>query len=122
MALQIRTSAEWTSFFTDAGIPATESAAYAETFSTSRMTELSLPVLDKATLVDIGITVLGDQLAILSRAKLKSAGAPNQDVRPKPKPPPAKLPTIEPNMTSPQFRKFLVDWRVYKNLSSIPAD
>ena len=71
MALQVRTNAEWTTFFTTAGIPATEGAQYAEKFVTNRITEVSLPGLDKDTLVGLGITVLGDQLAILSYAKLK---------------------------------------------------
>ena len=99
MALQIRTNAEWTTFFTNAGIPATEGATYAQTFVENRITEVSLPGLDKATLVDLGITVLGDQLATLAYAKLKSNAVgvnPTPDVRAQqPKPPPPKLPTIE---------------------------
>ena len=57
MALRIRTNEEWTTFFTSAGIPATAVVTYAEAFVTNRITEISLPGLDKATLTDLGITI-----------------------------------------------------------------
>ena len=67
MALQqLRTVAEWTKYFTDAGIPQTESTTYATTFVNNRITEVSLVGLDRNTLASLEITVLGDQLAILN--------------------------------------------------------
>ena len=39
------------------------------------------------------------------------------------KPPPAaiKLPSVMSNMTHPQFRKFIVDWTVYKKITRLPT-
>ena len=36
------------------------------------------------------------------------------------KPPPAKLPQLHSEMTNAQFRKFLVDWSVFKKITLIP--
>ncbi|CAJ0589681.1 unnamed protein product [Cylicocyclus nassatus] len=60
---------DWHSFFTKIGIPAGVSSRYAEVFRQNRVTKDMLPDLDKATLSDLGVTAVGDQLAILRSAK-----------------------------------------------------
>ena len=84
--------------------------------------------IEQNTLTGLGVTILGDQHAIINHAKSLSptatatppAAAPTPAVKAKARP--ANLPTIEAEMTQPQFRKVLIDWKVYKNIAFIPAD
>ena len=59
----------WIQFFQDAGIPASESANYAVTFCDHRIQEDMLPDLTKEYLNDMGVTMMGDIIAILKHAK-----------------------------------------------------
>ena len=123
MALQTRTLDEWTTFFKNAGIPETESATYATKFVENRLTELSMSEITKDMLIQLEITVLGDQLSILKFVKPTNENLLTPATQAtKPKPQSGKLPSIETDMTHPQFRKCLVDWDVYKNMTLIPAD
>ncbi|XGW02065.1 hypothetical protein V3C99_014266 [Haemonchus contortus] len=60
---------DWQSFFVKIGIPSSISSRYAEIFRQNRVSKDMLPDLDKATLADLGVTAVGDQLAILRHAK-----------------------------------------------------
>ncbi|KIH46010.1 hypothetical protein ANCDUO_23941, partial [Ancylostoma duodenale] len=60
---------DWQSFFIKIGIPAGVSSRYAEVFRQNRVSKDMLSDLDKATLADLGVTAVGDQLAILRSAK-----------------------------------------------------
>jgi hypothetical protein len=64
-------------------------------------------------LKSLGINIIGDILAIVRHAKSKSAVKVEEAASTKPvfKAPAAvaKLPAIPPDMTHPQFSKFLVD-------------
>ncbi|CAL1536938.1 unnamed protein product [Lymnaea stagnalis] len=59
----------WINFFTTAGIPAGDAAHYAVMFSDNRITREMLLDLSKEYLTDMGITRLGDIIAILKHAK-----------------------------------------------------
>merc|ERR550532_2109518 len=59
----------WLNFFTTAGIPAGEATSYAISFSDNRITEDMLMDLNKEILQDLGVTVMGDIIAILKHAK-----------------------------------------------------
>ncbi|KAH9488117.1 hypothetical protein Btru_065001 [Bulinus truncatus] len=59
----------WINFFTKAGIPAGDAAHYAVMFSDNRITREMLLDLSKEYLTDMGITRLGDIIAILKHAK-----------------------------------------------------
>lgn len=59
----------WINFFTSAGIPAGDSAHYAIMFSDNRITKDMLLDLSKEYLTDMGISRLGDVIAILKHAK-----------------------------------------------------
>ncbi|KAI8505658.1 hypothetical protein Bbelb_168470 [Branchiostoma belcheri] len=68
MASQSETST-WIKFFMEAGIPAGPAASYAVTFADNRIQKTMLLDLSKEILNDMGITVVGDVIAILKHAK-----------------------------------------------------
>lgn len=59
----------WLKFFTDSGIPSFMSFKYAGIFYTNRIQANMLMDLDINILKEIGITVIGDRIAILKHAK-----------------------------------------------------
>ncbi|KAL7063708.1 hypothetical protein AAHC03_01359 [Spirometra sp. Aus1] len=59
----------WTTIFTDAGLPHGIGQKYAHLFVENRMTTKLLPFLDKDLLKEIGITAVGDIIAILQHCK-----------------------------------------------------
>ena len=119
MALQLRSETEWETFFhTTAGIPETQSKAYAKIFSDNRMNETILSELTKDNLQDLEITAIGDILSILKHSKTETTT--NTRVVPSSIGKPPKLPQLTNEMTLPQFRKFKIDWTVFKNITLLP--
>ena len=128
------TEVEWTELLMCIGIPESSAKTYAATFVNNDITESDLIDLDKDTLKEtMNISSLGHQLKIVrlgKRNELKSnvTVAPDStsdnEHTPVYKSPSAsasvKLPNISANMTHPQFRKALIDWNVYKSITSIP--
>lgn len=66
MSLQVT---KWTKFFVDAGVPSAPANNYAVIFYDNRIQEDMLPDLSKEILRDMGITVMGDIIAILRHGK-----------------------------------------------------
>lgn len=66
MSVQV---SKWTKFFANAGIPSGPAQNYAVIFYDHRIQEDMLPDLTKEILRDIGITVMGDIIAILRHGK-----------------------------------------------------
>ena len=119
--MALRTEAQWKEFFQSATI--TDDAVstdYAKTFTQNSLTELSLEGLDKDTLTELGITVVGHRLSILqcvrkkqqSQQPVTSHSSAKASVT-------AKLPELTHEMTQPQFRKFQQDWVVYKKITQL---
>ena len=131
------TSDEWTDLLVSIGIPASNAKTYASDFVKNDLTQCDIVDLDKATLREsINITSLGHQLKILrlgkqeettvSSSNLRDADSTsNNEHKQTYKSPSAaasvKLPNITSHMTHPQFRKIMVDWTVYKSITSIPS-
>ena len=67
--LKIDPTTFWVKFFTDAGIPTGEAANHAVTFVQHRISQDMLLDLTKEYLNDMGITMMGDVIAILKHAK-----------------------------------------------------
>lgn len=59
----------WIKFFTNAGIPSFASSKYATIFYENRIQSNMLMDLDKDILKEMGISVIGDMIAILKHAK-----------------------------------------------------
>jgi len=66
-------AAVWFKFFLDAGIPPSDAGNYAVTFTEHRIQADMLSELTKEYLADMGITVLGDVIAILKHARTEHA-------------------------------------------------
>ena len=116
----------WTAFLREAGIPTRESAAYARIFVDNRVNEKTISDLTADHLRTLEITILGDILAILRHAKTLSMAATQESTTRNPanyRLPSAtvKLPSIIAEMTHPQFRKFRIDWDVYKKITGFPT-
>ncbi|CAB1348565.1 unnamed protein product [Coregonus sp. 'balchen'] len=62
-------TSEWIQFFKDAGIPAGLAVNYAVSFVDNRIQKNMLMDLSKEIMMDLGITVIGDIIAILKHAK-----------------------------------------------------
>ncbi|XP_034723495.1 uncharacterized protein C19orf47 homolog isoform X3 [Etheostoma cragini] len=62
-------TSEWIQFFKDAGIPAGLAVTYAVSFVDNRIHKNMLMDLSKDIMMDLGITVIGDIIAILKHAK-----------------------------------------------------
>ena len=110
------TKDEWVGILTDAVVDATADAGYAGIFITKKTPWSSIGMLDQGILKELGITVLGDALAILQLAK---------DTPPSglscAKPPVAKLLEIHFKMTMQHFCKFAVDWNVFTQMTHLPT-
>ena len=86
--------AEWESTFVKAGLSATFTKIYVQTFSSEEITRDSLHMLDHTMLKELGIKTMGDMLAILKLTEEPLISPACQM-----KPPTAKLPQLSPVMT-----------------------
>jgi hypothetical protein len=60
----------WFNFFLEAGIPPSDAGNYAVTFTQNRIQPDMMSDLTKEYLAEMGITVLGDVIAILKHARV----------------------------------------------------
>ena len=117
MALQ--SEAQWQEFFKTAGITdETASSTYAKLFTDNGFNQNSLPQLDKATLTELGITLLGHKLAILQCATKHNTPTTPSSTLTKASVN-AQLTTLTLEMNHQQFRKFQQDWVVFKQITHI---
>ncbi|KAG8555280.1 hypothetical protein GDO81_017655 [Engystomops pustulosus] len=70
MASVTMATSEWIAFFKDAGIPAGPAVNYAVTFVDNRIQKSMLMDLNKEIINELGITAVGDVIAILKHAKV----------------------------------------------------
>ena len=122
--MALRTEPQWKEFLKTAGITNdAKLTTYSKGFVDNGCNEHSLTELDKDSLTEIGVDLLGHRLAILKLA----AASKNQE-RTLPRPTTvakasvtAHLTTLTLEMTSPQYRKFQQDWLVYKKITHLPT-
>ena len=123
---------DWATEFIKAGIPTSDASFYAAQFEKDSLTLSDIPDLDKETLSSLKITTLGHQLKILRLGKdqhnvnsnKNSNNSPSESSTASYKCPSAaasiKFPKVTSDMTQPQYRKFRVDWNVYRTITKIP--
>ena len=124
----------WKSNLTKAGIREEHAARYAKVFAENDINLEAASELDRDYLEELGVKTIGHILAITKMArKLKleedgheaSTATPTREATPSlptAKPPQAKPPQAKSEMSKPDFRKFIIDWEVYKSLSNLPTD
>ena len=112
-ANKLTTLQGWKDFFEGAEIPEEEAENYARIMLANRMSRAS--DLTKEVLQDLEITTMGDVLNILRATK--ATKKEKVQVRPNIQPP-----QVKPDLTPNEFRKFRIDWEVYKNLTQVPED
>ena len=109
MALQ--TEPQWKTFFRDLGIDVdAKSTAYAKAFVDNLITDATLPQLDKDTLDELGVDVIGHRLLILKKIKSIKPSTTSTKAM------------VNAEMSLSQFRQFENDWTVYKQLLNLPLD
>ena len=123
MVLQVKE--DLLQFLTATGIPGDAAANYMTAFVENRITESLLPQLDHQFLTQLGITVIGDILYILKATEQPSTSPistpPNDITTPSfTKSTPVAPPQVVSELTFPQFRKFKIDWNVFKQIATIP--
>ena len=74
-------------------------------------------MLDRSLLKELGVGVLGDILTIMGLSK--RAAVP-QASQPLIKAPVARPPQLHSEMTPQQFRKFVIDWEVFVEMTNLP--
>ena len=122
MALSLKNEKAWETHLTKLGIPKPESTTYAQIFIANRIEDPTY--LSKEDLRDMNITIMGDILAIIKKPKRKTTPteeehssethARAQKMQSIP------LPKVTAQMTQHEFRKFKVDWSVYKKITQLP--
>ena len=127
MALQ--SDQYWETHLRKAGIPAEATHQYAKSFTENRITAKLLPSMDRTFLRDLGITVIGDIMKILQCTSLGTSdsttpitASSTSTTVPTVSHKSAKLPLIMSEMTHPQFRKFRIDWDLYKQIADVPMN
>ena len=98
MALQ--TSDDWERFLIEAGITTDSAKTHATKFADKKLTIESLQMLDRSTLKELGVTLMGEALCILKQAKEATAQSTRIQALA------AKPPNLNIEMTPQQFRKF----------------
>ena len=108
----LTTADDWNKFLTEAGVPTAEAAKYANTFVENRIVYPS--DLTRDILKELGITIIGDAIAILKHSKPKeqitTAGQNLTAPGTKHHRPQIPLPRLTADMTHKDFRKFKIDW------------
>ncbi len=130
MAL-LRTEDEWAAKLQEVEIPEDHAKVYAKRLVDARINEANIKDIDKETLKnDLQINIFGDILAILRIARPVAVPQqippllPMQNITPDNpllKAQTMKPPSVTSEMSQPQFRKFKIDWTIYKQTTGIQS-
>ena len=104
----------WQEWLENAGLAENEAKTYAKSFADNRVDPSFAPDLTKDLLKEMGVTVIGDIMNIMRYASPDTKPRTSHAAHVKPS---VKIPELRAEMTHPEFRKFKVDWDVYKTMS-----
>ena len=115
--MALRTVEDWTDWLSGIISDKEVSTLYATELVDSAITEEDLSELNHELLIEMKITKPGHRTKILKKAKTTNVqGIPQvQSASTKM----IKLPHITKNCSPSQFRKFLIDWDIYKSENQI---
>ena len=108
---------KWIKAFTKAGIASESAEIYADIFVTEKLTWDNLALLDRPLLKELGVGVLGDILTIMGLGKGVAVPQASQSLI---KAPVARPPQLHSEMTLQQFRKFVIGWEVFVEMTNLP--
>ena len=112
---------EWKDFLLKAKIPENAIEKYTKLFIDNEI--ITPSHLSKEVLKELGISVLGHVLAISKEAEtMEKPQASSSSSNSKYFTPKVELPRIKIQMTSAEFRKFKLDWEVYKTITNLPLN
>ena len=120
LSAKLSSQAAWQGYLKKAGIPDTEATTYAKALHENRIYHPE--DLNKEILKELGITIIGDQIAILKQAKQSETPTEKPTTSKANFTPHIALPRVNAEMTQAEFRKFKTDWSVYKKITKIPED
>ena len=127
----LQSEEEWITFLSTTDIPPDDIARYSRLLIKASINGSILDYVDKDSLHELGIKVLGHKLAILKRINasrtppelnISSKMLKDHSDAPATARISAKLPSLQDEMSHQQFRKFRVDWDVYKKLTGITSE
>ena len=105
-------------FLVEAGIQPESAKIHAKTFADNKLSRDSLSMLDKPTLKDLGVSILGEALTILKQGTNTNETAATS-TRQLSSVPSARPPTLSLDMSQQQFRKFKIDWDIFLKLTNL---
>ena len=114
--MALRTATDWKVWLSD--LPLTEEviSKYAKQFEEAEITEEDLPEFNRELLDELNISKPGHRTKILRKAKdvETSTTASTRMIKSD-----VKLPQVTSNCSPSEFRKFLIDWNIYKSENQI---
>ena len=110
-------AAQWETLLIEAGIQAESAIKHSKQFATNKMSKETLNMLDRTTLKELGVEILGEVLTILQISKTTSE-ATVTTAKP-PTVPSVKPPKLSLDMTQQQFRKYKIDWDIFTQLTNL---
>ena len=108
--MALRTIQDWTSWLSEFPFSEEVINTYAEAFTEEEMTEADLSQFSPEVLTQLKVTKLGHRTKILQKAKSTESSLSTRVIKSD-----IKLPHITMNSSSSKFRKFLIDWEIYKS-------
>ena len=110
MALQ--TFSDWSNWLSFLSAEESVISEYATYLVQADITEEDLSELNHSLLLEMNITKIGHRTKILKHAKTAQSLSPSSTKVMKSD---IKLPTIAMNISPSVFRKFIMDWEIYKS-------
>ena len=114
MALQLRTTADWARWLSELDFPEETVNKYAKQFFDADITEVVLRELNHEILRELAIDKPGHRMQILQKTKTELVELSTKMIKSD-----IKLPHIKMKSSPSQFRKFIIDWNIYKSETQI---
>ena len=110
---------KWSDLLKGVGIDDTAAETYASKLHDSGITDTNIEMVDRDMLQELGVTKLGHQLSIMKLAKRRTSTPVTNATTPS-KLDATKAPQLKSDMTPQLFRKFLIDWKVFCDITNLP--